>query len=173
MPRGYSIPWILNSASWWHSSKLSNCYNHKHCEATDDSVGSVVPTFLRGSRAYAKLCKDWHENLPHIPPNIHMLDGRPNFVSWQNKFHSVSNLYRKLEPLLHRNALGFDFGSSERRKKAWYSTHIFQKALHASRLAMVNSRVSLHKAWGEEARWVMKIISITFYFPWESLWCND
>lgn len=48
--------------------------------------------------------------------------------------------------MLHRRALGFDLGSSDSRKKAWYSTHVFQKALQASLLAMVNSNVSLHRA---------------------------
>lgn len=48
--------------------------------------------------------------------------------------------------MLHRRALGFDLGSSDNRKNAWYSTHIFQKALQASLLAMVNSSVSLHSA---------------------------
>ena len=46
--------------------------------------------------------------------------------------------------MLQSRVLGFDLGSSESLKKAWYSTQVFQKALQASRLAMVNSKVSLH-----------------------------
>lgn len=46
--------------------------------------------------------------------------------------------------MLQSSVLGFDLGSSESLKKAWYSTQVFQKALQASRLAMVNSKVSLH-----------------------------
>ncbi|KAG9338935.1 hypothetical protein JZ751_024325 [Albula glossodonta] len=54
-------------------------------------------------------------------------------------------LYLKQDPLLCNRDLWRDLGSSERRKKAWYSTHIFQNALHTSRLAMVNSTVSLRE----------------------------
>jgi len=41
-----------------------------------------------------------------------------------------------------RMGLGLALGSSKSRKKAWYSTQIFQKTLQQSRLAMANSSVS-------------------------------
>lgn len=56
-------------------------------------------------------------------------------------------LYLKLEPLLNSSLLCIVFGSSASLKKAWYSTQVFQKDLHTSRLAMENSSVSLHNSW--------------------------
>lgn len=56
-------------------------------------------------------------------------------------------LYLKLEPLQDSNVLWIAAGSSDSLKKAWYSTHIFQKDLHTSRLAMQNSSVSLQDGW--------------------------
>lgn len=54
-------------------------------------------------------------------------------------------LYRKLEPLLKSSVFCVDLGSSGSLKKAWYSTQVFQKDLHTSRLAMENSSVSLQE----------------------------
>lgn len=53
----------------------------------------------------------------------------------------VSNL--KEEPL--EKNLGSFFGTStaEQRKKAWCSTHFFQKLLHSFRVSKENSMVSL------------------------------
>lgn len=62
----------------------------------------------------------------------------------------VFYLYLKLEPLHDSSVLFIAFGSSANLKKAWYSTHIFQKDLHTSRLAMESSRVSLHDGWMED-----------------------
>lgn len=56
-------------------------------------------------------------------------------------------LYLKLEPFVNNSAFCIALGSSGSLKKAWYSTQVFQKDLHTSRLAMENSRVSLHKGW--------------------------
>lgn len=67
----------------------------------------------------------------------------------QGKFTSLLYLYLKLEPLLNSNAFCIVLGSSGSLKKAWYSTLVFQKDLHTSRLAMENSRVSLHEGWAE------------------------
>lgn len=72
-------------------------------------------------------------------------EGKPK----QGKFTSLLYLYLKLEPLLNSNAFCIVLGSSGSLKKAWYSTQVFQKDLHTSRLAMENSRVSLHKGWAE------------------------
>lgn len=54
-------------------------------------------------------------------------------------------LYLKLEPLLKSSVFCMDLGSSGSLKKAWYSTQVFQKDLHTSRLAMENSSVSLQE----------------------------
>lgn len=54
----------------------------------------------------------------------------------------VSHLNLKEEPLVKRMGLGLGLGSSNSRKKAWYSTQIFQNTLQQSRLAMANSSVS-------------------------------
>lgn len=51
-------------------------------------------------------------------------------------------LYLKEEPLVKRIALDLGWGWSNKRKNEWYSTQIFQKILHWSRLAIINSRVS-------------------------------
>lgn len=48
----------------------------------------------------------------------------------------------KEEPRVKSTGLGLGLGSSKRRKKAWYSTQIFQKTLQQSLLAIRNSRVS-------------------------------
>lgn len=55
------------------------------------------------------------------------------------------HLYLKLEPLLKSSVFCMDLGSSGSLKKAWYSTQVFQKDLHTSRLAMENSSVSLQE----------------------------
>ncbi|TNN56461.1 hypothetical protein EYF80_033331 [Liparis tanakae] len=62
-------------------------------------------------------------------------EGAASFPSW-------SYLNRKEEPLVKRMGLGLALGSSKSRKKAWYSTQIFQNTLQQSRLAMANSSVS-------------------------------
>lgn len=51
-------------------------------------------------------------------------------------------LYLKEEPLVKRMALDLGWGWSNMRKNEWYSTQIFQKILHWSRLAIRNSSVS-------------------------------
>lgn len=51
-------------------------------------------------------------------------------------------LYLKEEPLVKRIALVLGWGWSNKRKNEWYSTQIFQKILHWSRLAIINSSVS-------------------------------
>lgn len=53
-----------------------------------------------------------------------------------------SYLYLKEEPRVNRMALVLGCGWSNRRKKEWYSTQIFQKILHWSLLPIRNSSVS-------------------------------
>lgn len=67
----------------------------------------------------------------------------------------VFYLYLKLEPLQDSSVLFIAFGSSVNLKKAWYSTHIFQNDLHTSRLAMENSRVSLHDGWMDNMQQIL------------------
>lgn len=66
-------------------------------------------------------------------------------------------LYLKLEPLLNSSVLCIVFGSSASLKKAWYSTQVFQKDLHTSRLAMENSRVSLHEGWTDKIQHIQYV----------------
>lgn len=47
--------------------------------------------------------------------------------------------------MLKSSVFCMDLGSSGSLKKAWYSTQVFQKDLHTSRLAMENSSVSLQE----------------------------
>lgn len=56
--------------------------------------------------------------------------------------HHAAYLNLKEDPRVKRTGLGLGLGSSKRRKKAWYSTQIFQKILQQSRLAITNSSVS-------------------------------
>lgn len=60
-----------------------------------------------------------------------------------SQFDAVrTHLYLKEEPLVKRMALVLGCGWSKRRKNEWYSTQIFQKILHWSRLPIRNSSVS-------------------------------
>lgn len=54
-------------------------------------------------------------------------------------------LNRKDDPRLKRTGFGFGLGSSKSLKKAWCSTHIFQKDLQKSRPAIRNSKVSWYE----------------------------
>lgn len=56
----------------------------------------------------------------------------------------------KEEPRVKSTGLGLGLGSSKRRKKAWYSTQIFQKTLQQSLLAIRNSRVSWYELCGAQ-----------------------
>lgn len=76
------------------------------------------------------------------------LNGKVNFW-WCAKLHNLSSficticyLNLKEEPLVNKTGLGLGLGSSNRRKKAWYSTQIFQNTLQQSLLPIMNSRVS-------------------------------
>ena len=64
----------------------------------------------------------------------------------------LPHLYLKEEPLLKRAPLALGFGWSESLKKAWYSTHVFQKFLHASLLPSTNSRVSWYGPWEQKTK---------------------
>lgn len=68
---------------------------------------------------------------------------------WKEECRSYLNLND--EPLEKRTGLGFGLGSSKSLKKAWCSTHIFQKDLQKSRLAIRNSKVSWNELW--KLRW--------------------
>lgn len=61
-----------------------------------------------------------------------------------------THLYLKEEPLVKRMALVLGWGWSKRRKNEWYSTQIFQKILHSSRLPIRNSSVSWWGPWKQE-----------------------
>lgn len=76
------------------------------------------------------------------------LNGKVNFW-WCAEPHNLSSFIRticylnlKEEPLVNKTGLGLGLGSSNRRKKAWYSTQIFQNTLQQSLLPIMNSRVS-------------------------------
>lgn len=66
------------------------------------------------------------------------------------RLYDANSLYLNLkeEPRVKSTGLGLGLGSSKRRKKAWYSTQIFQKTLQQSLLAIRNSKVSWYELWG-------------------------
>ena len=69
---------------------------------------------------------------------------------------------------MKRTGLGLGLGSSKSRKKAWYSTQIFQNTLQQSRLPMRNSRVSWYELWGGTTRTARLVDVTTAPTPLES-----
>lgn len=92
----------------------------------------------------------------------------------KRSFMMQTNLNLKDEPRVKSTGLGLGLGSSKRRKKAWYSTQIFQKTLQQSLLPIRNSRVPWGELWGTRRNvthttrhwWVFVHHTLQFTYIW-------